>query len=250
MLLELVEISFSQYDCPNISLSDNKDIDYIYIYLTEVLKDHENIYSTIVGDFSNYNLTEKMEKFGIKKIYVMSKTISKLEVMYTIGLTNAMKIISDTGSRLIPPLIVSNGIEKWVVLTLNKNKLISALATDPNTEIERVREINSEKFAKIFKSIFEIEGLFECLENFTRLQRNALIHAYNMGYYEWPRKCSLDELAALNGISKNAFLKRLRNAEKKIIKKILENFILPRSNGYLKKGQRTSFIPRRSKRMD
>jgi len=226
MLLRLLEISFTQSDCPNISLSYNEDVDCIYIYIAKILQNYEKLYSVITGDFSKYNLVDKLERLGIKDIHVISKTNLELEILYTIKPTNALKIISATDSVLIPPLIVSNGIERWIVLTPDKNKLISALSADPNTEIKRVREICFEKFANIFKNISGIEDFLDTLKSFTPFQRNALIQAYNMKYYEWPRKCSLDELASINGISKNAYLKRLRNAEKKIIRKVVENFII------------------------
>ncbi|MET1123810.1 MAG: helix-turn-helix domain-containing protein, partial [Archaeoglobaceae archaeon] len=47
--------------------------------------------------------------------------------------------------------------------------------------------------------------------------RDTSKQAYRNGYYSYPRRCTLDDLARMNGISKNALIKRLKSAERKIL---------------------------------
>jgi hypothetical protein len=51
----------------------------------------------------------------------------------------------------------------------------------------------------------------------TRRQRELLSLAFQLGYYETPAKVSLDRLGELVGISRAAFSKHLRRAERKIL---------------------------------
>jgi predicted DNA binding protein len=54
-------------------------------------------------------------------------------------------------------------------------------------------------------------------DTLTEKQKEALQYARLFGYYEWPRKRSVTEIAKLVGIPKTVFLSHLRKAERKII---------------------------------
>lgn len=49
-------------------------------------------------------------------------------------------------------------------------------------------------------------------------QREALMLAAHMGYYDWPRTKTATELAKMARTSKTAFLSALRNAERKVMR--------------------------------
>ena len=55
----------------------------------------------------------------------------------------------------------------------------------------------------------------------TRRQRELLSLAFQLGYYESPAKVSLDRLGQLVGISRAAFSKHLRRAEKKVLETVV-----------------------------
>jgi len=55
--------------------------------------------------------------------------------------------------------------------------------------------------------------------NFYLKRKNIILKAYELGYYEWPRRTNLDELSKMFNISKVALLKNLRKGEEKILKK-------------------------------
>lgn len=61
----------------------------------------------------------------------------------------------------------------------------------------------------------------------TAKQRETLIRAVELGYYSTPRQASLDELCAEFDLSKSAVSQRLRTAESKIVRQIVERLTPP-----------------------
>lgn len=55
----------------------------------------------------------------------------------------------------------------------------------------------------------------------TEGQREALVLAYEKGYFEHPRRISLEELAAIVGITRQSFAERLRRGHHNLIKNAL-----------------------------
>ena len=60
------------------------------------------------------------------------------------------------------------------------------------------------------------------LNQLTEKQREVLITAYKMGYYEIPRKLNSDELAKKLGLVNSTVVEHLRKAEQRLIRQILE----------------------------
>lgn len=58
-------------------------------------------------------------------------------------------------------------------------------------------------------------------QRMTTKQRDAVINAYQNGYYDIPRKISLAELAQDAGISLSTLAEHLRKAEQKLMKQVL-----------------------------
>jgi len=57
----------------------------------------------------------------------------------------------------------------------------------------------------------------------TKKQKKALAMALDNGYYKWPKNVNLDELAAMEKISRRSLQERLRRAESKVIPKAIED---------------------------
>ncbi|MEM4488900.1 MAG: helix-turn-helix domain-containing protein [Desulfurococcaceae archaeon] len=58
-------------------------------------------------------------------------------------------------------------------------------------------------------------------EGLTTLEHRILWEAYIRGYFEWPKRCSLEDLSRTFNISKAAILEHLRKALKKVVKEYL-----------------------------
>jgi predicted DNA binding protein len=57
----------------------------------------------------------------------------------------------------------------------------------------------------------------------TPKQLSAITRAVNAGYYSWPKKVHLDQLAAQQGEKRRAFQNNLRKAEEKVLPELLNN---------------------------
>ncbi len=55
----------------------------------------------------------------------------------------------------------------------------------------------------------------------TMKQREAMIAAYDHGYYDYPKKITGDELAKRVNISKGTLMEHLRKAEGRLLREIL-----------------------------
>ena len=60
------------------------------------------------------------------------------------------------------------------------------------------------------------------LNQLTEKQRDTLIAAYKLGYYDIPRKISSEELAKKLGLANSTVVEHLRKAEHRLIQRILE----------------------------
>jgi hypothetical protein len=60
------------------------------------------------------------------------------------------------------------------------------------------------------------------LNHLTEKQREALIDAYKLGYYEIPRKINSDQLAEKLGIANSTLVEHLRKAERCLVMGVLE----------------------------
>ncbi|HIH22568.1 TPA: hypothetical protein HA238_02480 [Candidatus Micrarchaeota archaeon] len=72
--------------------------------------------------------------------------------------------------------------------------------------------------------IFSIKNAVDSKSKFglTPKQRYAIVSAISMGYYEWPKKANLEELAAKLGVKRRTLQENLRKAEGKLLPKLLD----------------------------
>jgi predicted DNA binding protein len=59
------------------------------------------------------------------------------------------------------------------------------------------------------------------LAELTGRQRQALITAYSLGYYDVPRKVSSEEVSRHLNMDKSTFVEHLRKAERKIVAQVI-----------------------------
>ena len=109
---------------------------------------------------------------------------------------------------------VINGNEYWRILVFGKNQL--------NAFLERLKQITKIKNSEINTiDPFKLRPESVPIEILSKKEKEIILKAYELGYYDWPRRVDLDELSKIFNISKAALLKDLRKGEEKIIKKIL-----------------------------
>ncbi len=156
-------------------------------------------------------------------------SITALMGIKTDGL--AMSRLLENNCHIAKPLVVQGGLEHWDVITeegLGTKKLLDELA--------EVGEIKVKSLGK-----HEVENNeFELTEK----QREALNLAIRRGYYSWPRKVTLEELAELAGVSRVTFENHLRKAEARAVGPLLSETVFGEEDD----GDLVGVVRRRAKR--
>lgn len=108
-----------------------------------------------------------------------------------------------------PVVVYSNGWEEWEVASASRKN------------IERMIEIGKKlynlKLLKIGWRKIKNFGFMTILPKLTDKQRKALELAIQHGYYEYPRRISLDKLSKIAKLSFSTLQAHIRKAENKII---------------------------------
>lgn len=108
-----------------------------------------------------------------------------------------------------PVLIRDDGMEYWTLGSWRKEDLMEfADAAEKNygAEILSICQKNIDNFSMV-----------SVHPSITDKQKKAMELAILKGYYDYPRKISLDELAKLSGVSFSTFHAHLRKAEQRLL---------------------------------
>lgn len=116
-----------------------------------------------------------------------------------------------------PVIINKDGYHLWDLASFDRKcleKVISFAEKHLKVKILTFRQekINNVQLTKIFPEL-------------TENQKQAVELAINEGYYEYPKKCTLPELAKKMNISYSTFQAHLKKAEGKIFPSIIKSFV-------------------------
>jgi predicted DNA binding protein len=167
-----------------------------------------------VQDITEVSLI-KTEANKIKKYFKTNKLIKKAEVLQETDKKLLIQIFTDTSKiKSIVHTILKNkcflskkvplieGWEIWTIAAPKKTAIKNALGD--------IKKLGQFKLLYIKKSSFD--GY-----NLSHKQENILKLAVELGYYNWPRKISLQELAKRLKLSKTTAAEHLRKAEIKVM---------------------------------
>ena len=104
-----------------------------------------------------------------------------------------------------------------------EKRVYSAIADQENMKklLSVITLIGDIERTSFHKATYGAHGLLSCL---TARQKEILILAKKMGYYEYPRKTKSEDLAQMLGISKASTIEHLRKAEVRIMSHILAGY--------------------------
>lgn len=104
-----------------------------------------------------------------------------------------------------------------------EKRVYSAIADQENMKklLSAIKLIGDIESTSFHKATYGAHGVLSCL---TTRQKEILILAKKMGYYEYPRKTSSEDLSQVLGISKAATIEHLRKAENRIMAQILAGY--------------------------
>lgn len=175
----------------------------IYIYLVGLIFGDKKSKNKFVKDFNKGEKTQHLERkddFVIGQI----KEDTKLKAMYN------HKLI-----HLKPIIINEKGINFWTIGSWDRRELlrfIQLVEKHYDGELISIEQENIKSF-----SILNIQP------EVTKKQKRAMEIAIKQGYYEYPRKTSVQDLAKISKLSFSTFQAHLRKAEKKLIPFYFEN---------------------------
>jgi len=119
-----------------------------------------------------------------------------------------------------PTINSPDGHEYWEVATWNKKRLVRFID-------ELSRHMAYAECLGI-SQVTNVEVYFpSAIPKLSPAQEKALTSAYQCGYYEYPRKVDLKDLAKSAKITVAAFQENLRKAENKLIPMLIERIIRP-----------------------
>ncbi len=126
------------------------------------------------------------------------------------------KLMLDRKEFMAKPIILKDGWEYWTVASWRKEDLTALF--------DKINSLKGEASAEIVSIKEQKLNLFlpNALESLTGKQREIMQKAFKAGYYSFPRKASLEDIAKKQGIPRTTFQNHLRKAENKIISAVVE----------------------------
>lgn len=120
----------------------------------------------------------------------------------------------------LKPVIVDDlGYEHWEIASWRKESLMEFIKETK----EKVKDLEDFKILKIEKTKLSEIYFPQILPELSEGQRRALEIASEEGYFNYPRKIELRDLAKMMKISLSTYREHLRRAEAKIIPGVSEN---------------------------
>ena len=183
-------------------------------------------YATTVCKFVGYD-QDKKKKFleDLKR----DPSISRLDVSgdvfvyeYDLGKEGEhVMLYFDPEMVFVKPTVNSpDGHEYWEVASWSKDKITKFIE-------ELCKHMDKSKVLGIGQ-VTNVEVYFpSVMPKLSPMQEKALMLAYQWGYYDYPRKIDLRELAKRAGISLATFQENLRKAENKMMPMLIERIVKP-----------------------
>jgi len=156
---------------------------------------------------------EKIDKFfqGVQKISVDSEHITKqglIHVRKTSIKNKYYDSLYDPELIFAKPILHKNGLEYTEIYSWSKKPLAQLLLSrrnDRNTEVLELQQFVKEKSSGLH--------LLSVAPDLTSHQHDIFQFTASNGYYNHPRKITLDDLSKMKKLSKSAYHDALRRAE-------------------------------------
>ena len=152
---------------------------------------------------------------SIEKMIVTHKTRKRYwnHAKHAIDYPSISETILECGSMILYPIIIEKGLQHHNILSPNAGSIRQLLST-----------LNKRFTNVVIKHLSSIP-FKEQSQLLTTKQMDAIKLAVEMGYYEIPRKATVERICEKLNIKRVAMQERLRRAEKKIINSFYFNEI-------------------------
>lgn len=175
--------------------------EFAAISQVEFKESSSKVEDLLIGGFlAEVQLIEK-QKNGAYIIFIRSSPI----------LASVLSALGLISGYLFPPLEISDGKIKFSFLGSPEQVKSFLKGIDSIGMHYRIVLLTDLNFSPISP-----------LNKLTEKQREVLITAYKLGYYDIPRKANSEELAKKMGLVDSTVVEHLRKAERSLIKQIIE----------------------------
>ena len=165
---------------------------------------HKDLLLKFIDIASSYKDVKSLEVYNTRKlgslttIYMVKKNFGVLKAMAKVGVIKA------------GPVVVHKGIKHFPVLM------------PESTRSKLVYYVRKYAPCEVMVKVSKPDNLilnYPILENLTLTETEyyILLKAYNMGYFDWPKKIRLETLAKELGVSRSTALEHLRKSIKKLL---------------------------------
>lgn len=146
-----------------------------------------------------------------KKLVMLNRTPTKALFFHrTLNRSSSYESVLKNDVVYSSPIRVSGGMEIHDIISM-----------DPKDMNKALKELESIGETRILRLGDYTPKTASC--GLTQKQKKAIMMALDNGYYEWPKKINLDELASMERISRRSLQERLRRAESKIFPRYIED---------------------------
>lgn len=157
---------------------------------------------------------KSLDKYSMLKVVKIVSEYEDHALVKTewVNKTSSYSTVLKNNCLYTSPVTQKDGYEIYDIITEDPKKVVKL--------IEELDEIGEVK-------VFEIGRVLPESNSFklTDKQSRALQIAVSHNFYEWPRKVSLDEVAAMVGMKRRTFQENLRRAEAKVIPYLVNHFL-------------------------
>ncbi len=220
-----------QYDCPVVQLTENvRDSKIIVVgaNVTEIERGLERIYVVIFGD--EHVLGRSMSKLGsirnVKSYEIIQRRKNQIKLRMLIEKTSTMEAAVNYDAVPLTAWIAMDGFERWTLgfhTSRDLREFMKRVSEVDYIEKYRLAEISELTLSQVnyVDMLFFVSG---GLNKLTDKQIKLLSTALELGYYDWPRRAGIAEIARKHGISRIAAAKTLRRAERNLVSLSLSTF--------------------------
>lgn len=203
-----VSIGIKHKDCWHYKLSRGLNatifVRYTYVLPNRQLYGYQTIVTPAIARLSDH--LSRLPQ--IRKFSVLSQGSDRADVVTWAEQSSILEHLLKTNCVFVGPTIVKGGIENWQIMAPSREELQEAIASlETHAEIAYIRG----------SAPADMSG------QLTEKQANALAIAVDIGYFDTPRRASIEDVAAKLGLAPSTAVEHLRKAEKKV----LENYVRP-----------------------
>ena len=115
------------------------------------------------------------------------------------------------------PATVANGREHWNVLASSHEQVSTA-----HEELREIGSVNVDSLRSpdLDALLTDLTGVKQAVQDLSPRQLEVLSRAIKEGYYDSPRSCNIEELAALDDANTSTVGEHLRRSEAKILQAV------------------------------